>query len=90
MKKNNKIVKDKDQNQIGLLIQGILSVFLLAFTVLTVFESSFLVLTEILVGFIMFVMSYNNHKTFKRKGVTYAYIIMGILMILLSIMLMIK
>ena len=86
MKKNGK----KNLNEIGLLIQSILAVFLLAFTIMSIFESSFLILTEILVAFMMFVMAYNNHKTFKRKGITYAYIIVGALMLLLSIMLFIK
>lgn len=94
VKKDIKLVKKKfkdiESNQVGLLIQGVLSVFLVAFTILTIFESTFLVLTEILVGFLMFVMAYNNYKTFKRKGITYAYTIMGILMIVLSIMLIIK
>jgi hypothetical protein len=90
MKEKLKMTREKEFDQVGLLIQTILSVFLLFFTVLTIFESSFLILTQILVSFMMFVMAYNNHRTFKRRGLTYAYIIMGFLMVFLSIVLLIK
>lgn len=81
----NKGQHNSSNNDVGLLIQIILVFFVLVFSIITFFQPIFLVMSEILVAFLMFIMAYNNQKTFKRKGITYVYIITGIIMLLLSI-----
>lgn len=69
-------------NSVGLVIQTVLSVFIVAFAILYFFEPNVLIITESLTALFMFVMAYNNHVTFKRKNwYTIAYIVIGIIII---------
>ncbi|NLL44040.1 MAG: hypothetical protein GX247_00015 [Mollicutes bacterium] len=72
-------------NQIGLLIQCILVFFVIVYIIISAFESVFLIPTQIITSLLMFVMAYNNHKIFKSKGMTYAYLITGIIILLIVI-----
>ncbi len=46
--------------------------------------------TELLMGIILLVMSYNNQKHFKRKYMTYIYLIFGLAVLSVSIFKMIN
>lgn len=70
------------KSNIGLVIQTVLSVAVLAFSTLYFFEKQTLVILQALMAILMFVLAYNNHTTFKRnKALTITYIIVGILII---------
>jgi len=70
------------KNNIGLVIQTVLAVAIVAFACLYFFENSVLVVLQSLMAMFMFVLAYNNHMTFKRdKKFTITYIIVGILII---------
>ena len=70
------------KSNIGLVIQTVLSVAVLAFSALYFFEKQTLVILQSLMAILMFVLAYNNHTTFKRnKTLTITYIIVGILII---------
>lgn len=70
------------KSNIGLVIQTVLSVAVLAFSALYFFEKQTLVILQSLMAILMFVLAYNNHTTFKRnKALTITYIIVGILII---------
>jgi len=70
------------KNNIGLIIQAILAVFIVTFAILYFLESSFLTVLQYLMALFMFILAYNNHVTFKRnKYYTITYIVVGILII---------
>lgn len=66
----------------NLLIQFILTFSVIGFWIASYFNKSFSLVFEILLILLMFVLSYNNHKTFKRKYMTYIYLIFGIVLII--------
>ena len=70
---------------ISLLAQAICVVGILALSVLAIFENSFTIPIEVLVGITLLIMSYNNIKIFKRKGLTIVYIIFGIISIIFGL-----
>lgn len=84
-RKKGDIMESKIKNDVWLLIQVILLFFVLIFAIITFFQSIFLVVAEILLALLMFVTAYNNHKIFKRKGITYVYLITGLFMLFLGI-----
>jgi len=74
-------MKNKN-NSVGLVVQTVLSVAIVAFAIFYFFEPSVLVILESLTALFMLVMAYNNHITFKRKNwYTIAYIVIAILII---------
>lgn len=79
------VKEDTTFNEIGMLLQAILMLFVVVFAVSSFFQIEFLVITEILLGLMMFVMAYNNVKVYKRRIMTYAYLAMGVVMIAASI-----
>lgn len=83
---NNKNVIDlqklenrKSIDSLGLLIQLTISIFLVAFTFAALLISELVVIPTLLLSMLMFVMAYNNQKTFKRKYATALYIVAGVI-----------
>jgi len=68
-------------NQITLLLQITLSIYVVSFAIMSIFEKELFVISEILIGLLMFVIAYNNHKLYKRKYMTAVYIGFGIIII---------
>lgn len=75
----------KNKN-LGLLIQLVLVICSIIFFIISLFEKTFLYLAEILVALTLFVMAYNNQKTYKRKYFTIIYIIFACFIIISTIM----
>lgn len=70
------------KSNVGLVIQTVLAVAIVAFACLYFFESSVLVILQSLMALFMFVLAFNNETTFKRnKCFTACYIIVGILIL---------
>ena len=70
------------KNNVGLVVQTVLSVAVLAFAIFYFLEPNILVVLQALTALLMFVFAYNNHITFKRnKWYTIAYIVVGLLII---------
>lgn len=69
-------------NDLGLMIQFILIFWIAVFGIITLIEQSFFNGMEILVSFTLLVMAYNNHKTFKRKYLSFIYVAVAILIFL--------
>lgn len=88
--KKEKQTNSLNNNDAGLFIQVILMFFVLVFAIITYLQNLFLLVTEILLALLMFTMAYNNEKTFKRKGMTYVYLITGIVVLIISIVLLFK
>ncbi len=67
--------------QITMLLQIALAIFLIAFGVASLFERDLFIISQILIGILMFVIGFNNHRIYKRKYMTPIYIGLGIVII---------
>ncbi len=67
--------------QITMLLQIALAIFLVAFGIASFFEKELFVISQILIGLLMFVIGFNNHRIYKRKYMTPIYIGLGIVII---------
>ena len=67
--------------QITMLLQVALAIFLVAFGIASFFERELFIISQILIGLLMFVIRYNNHRIYKRKYMTPVYIGLGIVII---------
>jgi len=74
------------KKNIGLIIQGILVLVLIGVLISSIFINNLFIYCKFLVGFILIVMSINNHYYFKRKYLTLIYAITGVLVISGSIL----
>ncbi|MCM1370612.1 MAG: hypothetical protein NC181_01800 [Clostridium sp.] len=83
--KNRETKKKIVVNDIGLFIQIILIFCTIVLGILTVVENEFLVILELVLGFAILTMAYNNKKTYKRKVLTVPYIVVGLILIIHSI-----
>ncbi len=68
-------------NRITLLIQIVLMVFIISFGILSIFNKDLFMIFEILMSVMMFVLAFNNQKFYKRKYMTYVYLVFGILLL---------
>ena len=66
---------------ITMLLQVALAIFLVAFGIASFFERELFIISQILIGLLMFVIGYNNHRIYKRKYMTPVYIGLGIVII---------
>lgn len=78
-----------NNKKVGLLIQVILVVFILALLFLSVYEQIFLIPLKIALSLEMFVLAYNNYTVYKRKYVLYLYLLAGISFLIAAILEMI-
>ena len=67
--------------QITLLLQIALAIFLIAFGVASIFERDLFIISQILIGILMFVIGFNNKRIYKRKYMTPIYLGLGIVII---------
>ncbi len=67
-----------------LIAQLVLVLILIVILLLSMFYDFLLPVAEIIAGLTLIVMGYNNHRIFKRKLMTYIYVIFGILLILIT------
>lgn len=79
-KKNNLLEMDVIY-QLTLLLQLSLMVFILTFAVMSCFVAEFFVCFEALVAIMMFILAYNNQKIYKRKYMTWVYLMFGIVIL---------
>lgn len=80
------VVKRNEWQEIGLIAQLMFSFSVLFFGVVSFFNNAFLNPLEKLLGITLIVMGYNNHLTYKRKGMTVFYSILGLLIIFIAFM----
>jgi len=70
------------KNSVGIIIQAILAVAVVTFSIFYLLEPMVLTILQSLTSLFMFVLAYNNHMTYKRnKWYTITYIMVGILII---------
>lgn len=82
MKTKKRMVIDlKESYQITLLFQIALIIFIISFGILSIFNKELFIVCEVLMSVMMFVLAFNNQKVYKRKYMTYVYILFGILLL---------
>ncbi len=70
------------KKNIGLVAQFVLCIICVILFIVSMFEKYFFVFAEIAVSLTLFVMAYNNVKTYKRKYFTVVYIIFGLFLLI--------
>lgn len=82
MKTRKRMVIDlKETYQLTLLFQIALIVFIISFDILSIFNKDLFIICEVLISVMMFVLAFNNQKVYKRKYMTYVYMLFGILLL---------
>lgn len=84
---NTKIVnlKEYDNKEVSLLTQVVLTELLIIFGVIRIFTDIFMPIFYIIIALLMFNMAYNNVKFFKKKYMTFIYVIVGLYLIIVTI-----
>lgn len=71
---------------VSLLAQAVCVIGILVISILAIFENSFMVPIEVLIGITLLIMAFNNSRLFKRKGMTWIYLIFGIICFIIGIL----
>jgi uncharacterized membrane protein len=71
---------------VSLLAQAVCVIGILIISILAIFENSFMVPIEVLIGITLLIMAFNNSRLFKRKGMTWIYLIFGIICFVIGIL----
>ncbi len=66
----------------GLIAQLVLVLILIIILVLSMFYNFLLQVAEVIAGLALIVMGYNNNRIYKRKALTWIYVIFGIILII--------
>ena len=80
----------KNIKYITILIQTILSFFIILFGFFALYEDPFLIGMELLLTVNMFIIAYNNHKQTYNSFFTIAYIVMGLMCLFIAILLVVR
>ena len=81
---------NKKIENITILIQTLLSFFIILFGFLALYIDQFLIGTQMLLCVNMFLIAYNNQKQTRNKFFTISYIIMGIMCLVIVILLKVR
>jgi len=71
-------LKEYSSKEVGLLVQVVLIELLIIFSVINLITDVFMPAFYAILAMIMFTMSYNNKRIYKRKYMTSVYLIVGI------------
>ena len=71
-------IKEYKSDQVGLLVQTILTELVLIFGIIIIISEAFLPAFYAIISMTMFTMAYNNKNFFKKKYMTSVYIIIGL------------
>ena len=74
--------KESKQNAYGLIVQLLLVLAVVILLILSAFDRIYLTIAEIVTGFALIAMAYNNHTVYNRKYLTIIYAIFGFLVII--------
>lgn len=85
MKKNNS--KINEFNILFVAIQFILTIAVIVFLILSLFVSGdFYKYLEVIMGFDLLMIGYNNHRIYQRKNITILYVGIGIFLIIAGVL----
>lgn len=71
---------------VSLLAQAVCVIGILVISILAIFENSFMVPIEVLIGITLLIMAFNNSRLFKRKYMTWVYLVFGIICFVIGIL----
>lgn len=84
---NTKIVdvKTYKNDEVGILVQVVLTELLIIFAIIDLMSDKFMPAFYAIIVMLMFTMAYNNKKIYKRKYMTPIYIVVGIFVLITTI-----
>ena len=84
---NTKVVdiKGYKSDQVGLLVQVVLTELMLIFGIINLISDAFMPAFYAIISMIMFTMAYNNVKFYKKKYMTSVYVIVGLFVAITTI-----
>ena len=91
MKENNgmktKIVdlKEYSTNEVGLLVQVVLTELVIIFGIINIISDAFMPAFYAILSMVMFTMAYNNMKFYKKRYMTSIYVIIGLFVAITTI-----
>ena len=71
-------IKEYKSDQVGLLVQVVLTELVLIFGIITLISEAFLPAFYTIISMVLFTMAYNNSKFYKKKYMTSIYVIVGL------------
>ena len=87
---NPKAKKQQEKNfsylKVLIILQFILTIGLIIFSIVTIFNTDLLYIFEIFLGATLLVMGLNNFLIYKRRNLTILYIIIGLGSIVLAVL----
>ena len=78
-------IKEYKSDQVGLLVQVILTELVLIFGVINIISDAFMPAFYAIISMTMFTMAYNNKTIFKKKYMTSVYVIVGLFVAITTI-----
>ncbi len=84
---NTKIVdvKTYKNDEVGILVQVVLTELLIIFAIIDLMSDKFMPAFYAIIVMLMFTMAYNNKRIYKRKYMTPIYIVVGIFVLITTI-----
>lgn len=71
-------IKEYRSDEVGLLVQLVLTELVIIFGVINIISDAFMPAFYAILSMIMFTMAYNNVKIFKKRYMTSIYVIVGL------------
>ena len=78
-------LKEYRSDQVGLLVQVVLTELVLIFGIINMISDAFMPAFYAIISMIMFTMAYNNVKIYKKKYMTSIYVIVGLFVAITTI-----
>ena len=78
-------LKEYSSDDVGLLIQVVLTELMIIFAVINLISDALMPAFYVIVSMIMFTMAYNNIRIYKKRYMTPIYVIVGIFVLITTI-----
>ena len=78
-------IKEYKSDEVGLLVQLVLTELVIIFGVINIISDAFMPAFYAILSMIMFTMAYNNVKIYKKKYMTSIYVIVGLFVAITTI-----
>lgn len=78
-------IKEYSSDEVGLLVQVVLTELLIIFAIISMISNAFMPAFYAIIAMTMFSMAYNNNKIYKKKYMTSVYVIVGLFVAITTI-----
>ena len=78
-------IKEYSSDEVGLLVQAVLTELLIIFSIITIMSKEFIPAFYSIIAMTMFTMAYNNKRIYKKKYMTSVYVIVGLFVTITTI-----